>query len=333
MKNVKQLIVDTIAKAVNIPLSLIDVDFDVPQALPSGSPRNTKIRVFPKPWVGVSGSYELMYDRVYYKDIRPFTIIKGDAVTVHDVIEEINHRYDYDFELEDVLDEPLVEADGDGNINFYLSFAQTSKGFYSGDRILTSTEYIDPDAPVPPEIDNPNWPYPVFTGYPASGTLLKTICRNNQAWGLYAQGTNGQTIELRMAGSDSQCQQLTLSCSKTQDVVQKAAVINYSFNKPLDEEVNLIYTVTAGTADTTLISTVAYKIRGEIYWRVPTFTNTIVVPKDAQSIYIRYTAKAGYYLPPGGLNVVVQVSEKAPGALITVIDVASTELTFMPTNS
>ena len=330
MKIVKQFLVEKVAVAAKLPLTLIDVDFDVPLKMSNGSPRNTSVKVFTKPWISSYGSWTVAYDRIHQTEVRPIVLLKGNATTVHELMEEINYKYGFDFEVEDLVDSPLPAADTNGVISFYLQFTDRCLGCYHGTVVRTTGEHSQPMQPLPTPPENPNEPTPTIYPYPSANTLVRTECRGSDLWAFRSTGDSGNLTATLQQASSPDCQALTLRASKTQDTISGITAVNYTFNKEIPNEIKLTYTVTPGTGMPILVPGFEYKTRDSDLWITPVLGNTITLPKDTRSFYVRYSPLLPEDLPEEGLTLEFEITEQLPGNQVTIPVPLTLELTVVP---
>lgn len=279
MLNAKQYLIGLVYAETQTYLSEIDVVFSDPVRQEHGSSRNTHVKVYPKVWVAFANGYDVYYNRVHSSRVRPFKILKGNAKTVHQVIDIINDTQEFNFTTDDLVDNALPIADSEGYVIFKAEFKPTSLGFYSGDIVKTVTEYIDPTQPLPPEPVNPDdippAPYPM----PDPDILLRTECRGAELWGYYTVA-NATPVWRLLSATDPLCTMTTLTpvTSRVKAEAAKSSIVTYFLNKPLTEPLNLRVKVIDAASTATPIGAVQYKGQNDSIWALVSMTTGFTVP-------------------------------------------------------
>lgn len=288
MLNAKQYLIGLVYAETNTYLNEIDVVFSDPVRQEHGSSRNTHVKVIPKVWIPFANGFDVYYNRVHSSRVRPFKILKGGAKTVHQVIDIINDTQEFNFTVDDLVDNALPIADSEGYVIFRPEFKPTSLGFYSGEIVRTITEYNDPTQPLPPEPINPDdippAPYPM----PDPDILLRTECRANELWGYYSNQDTTPSWRL-LSPTDPLCAVVTLTpvTSRVKAEAAKSSIITYFLNKPLSEPLNLRVKVIDATSAATPIGVIEYKGQNDSIWSLISTSTGFTVP--AGSIYFSLT--------------------------------------------
>lgn len=306
MLNAKQYLIGLVYAETQTYLSEIDVVFSDPVRLEHGSSRNTHVKVYPKVWVPFINGYDLYYNRVHSSRVRPFKIIKGDAKTVHQVIDIINDTQEFNFTVDDLVDNALPIADSEGYVIFKPEFKPTSLGFYSGEIVKTITEYIDPTQPLPPDPVNPDDipppPYPM----PPAETLLRTECRLGELWGYYTVDNASPQWRL-LSATDPLCTEVTLTPVNARVAAEagESVIVTYFLNKPLTETLNLRVKVIDAASVATPVGAIQYKGQNDSIWALVSTSTGFTVP--AGTTYFSLTVGLR---PETDANLFVRLVEK-----------------------
>lgn len=94
--------------ASNPTLDIEDYNFGLPEPY-SGprSPKNTRIKLTPKPSTGIYGYILLYYNRIDLSTLTGFSVEKGSATTVLGLLPAINEEMGVELEPTDVEEAPL----------------------------------------------------------------------------------------------------------------------------------------------------------------------------------------------------------------------------------
>jgi hypothetical protein len=164
-----------------------DVDFSTPLRVEQGKPYNTLVTISPKTHIMAIGNCKVAYNRVHISRLGVIAVDKGYAVTMHDLLDEINVKYDLNLTAEDVEDtllDPLI----DGLIVLHLQVKPTSVMYYTGQEIFTPTY---PQSIVDtPEIK-----------LPEAGTVIGEFCYGEDRMVAKNDGLGSSYNELVMANS------------------------------------------------------------------------------------------------------------------------------------
>lgn len=164
---------DAILKAYNKMtgkvLSSSDVIFGTPTAISSGVPRNSRVKVYPKPHTLETTILPVTYNRLHVSELGTIKVLKGSKLTVHEVLGDIRTIYEYDIADTDVVNTVLPAADGAGYCTIVLQFEPSCLGYYSGTYISTpnklsadTIEKVNVDKLAFISIDNSSYDAVVF---------------------------------------------------------------------------------------------------------------------------------------------------------------------------
>jgi hypothetical protein len=183
----RQSLVNLYNKRMNLNLNPDDVDFSTPLRVEAGKPYNTLVTISPKTHVMAIGNCKVAYNRVHISRLGVIAVDKNVAVSMHDLLDEINAKYELNLTTEDIED-TLLDPLMDGVIVLTLQVKPTSVMYYSGTEIFTPT-YPQSIANTP-EIN-----------LPEAGTVISEYCYGEDRMVNKNDGLGGSYTELVLANS------------------------------------------------------------------------------------------------------------------------------------
>ena len=158
----RQALVNLYNKRMKLDLKPDDVDFSTPIRAQPGQPYNTLVTISPKTHVMAIGNCKVAYNRVHVSRLGVISVDRGDAVTMHDLLQKIQDKYDLVLTQEDVED-TVIDPFLQGTIVLSIQFKPTSVMYYGGAEIFTPTY----PAPVPAS---------VWESIAPAGTVISEYC-------------------------------------------------------------------------------------------------------------------------------------------------------------
>lgn len=280
MINAKQYLIDLVKAKTGIWITEEDVEFSNPIRQPDGSTRNTKITVYPKPWLPLVNGFDLYYNRTHTSEVRPFRILKGTNKTTHDVLDVINHEYDYNFTEEEINNKILPNADVSGYTHFYLFFTENCIGFYNYQIVITA-DFLIKEHPLPDPIDvsDPYVPVPYQLYLPHS-TIVGTVCIDGSLWRMRSSG-NEDFVYILYEENSPTCTVNSFRVVNKNNVVNsnRESIVTYKFEQPLEEDVEFVVSAISNTGLRSDIKSIEYKINTNDPWVTLLSNNKLIVPK------------------------------------------------------
>jgi hypothetical protein len=131
-QNPKKNILNMYSGTTRRPESQFDYEFENPvKNEDSGVSANTSVLVSKKP-LGRFESFTIKYNRLHISTLGVISVQKGTSTSVFQLLEKINTKYNTSFTQDDVVDNVLGEADGNGDVIVELVLTGKSLQFYSG---------------------------------------------------------------------------------------------------------------------------------------------------------------------------------------------------------
>lgn len=183
----RQALVNLYNKRMKLDLRPDDVDFSTPIRANAGQPYNTLVTISPKTHVMAIGNCKVAYNRIHVSRLGVISVDRGGAVTMHDLLQKIQDKYDLVFTHEDVEDtviDPLLQ----GIIALDIQIKPTSVMYYAGAEIFTPT-YPTPVAPS------------VWESIAPAGTVISEYCYGENRMVSKHDGQGGFYTELVLENS------------------------------------------------------------------------------------------------------------------------------------
>ena len=183
----RQALVNLYNKRMKLDLKPDDVDFSTPIRAQPGQPYNTLVTISPKTHVMAIGNCKVAYNRVHVSRLGVISVDRGDAVTMHDLLQKIRDKYDLALTQEDVED-TVIDPFLQGTIVLSIQFKPTSVMYYGGAEIFTPTY----PAPVPAS---------VWESIAPAGTVISEYCYGEDRMVSKHDGLGGFYTELVLGNS------------------------------------------------------------------------------------------------------------------------------------
>lgn len=141
--NGKQLLMDLFNQKSIIDYSLSRFDFDPPISLINGSICNTETYLKEISSGNLFSKKIIHYNRIHVSELGVILLNKGIAITVVELLKEINIFLNSSIQINEIINEPLPSADASGKVLISLKFHPNSFQYYSGARIILASESIN----------------------------------------------------------------------------------------------------------------------------------------------------------------------------------------------